>query len=312
MSSRPSLTQAQKAVRRQERQNAASENMAAEREARAKALREQYETQPETTTPSLSNKEKRALKRLTQRTCKEGTSTATCLDTTNRKHQPVPEVLVKKILKEREENEMTRSAKIVENHSTYCPGLRQLLAKLQKDLPLATLIPGALSTSKANSEQFELRFQRHTENHYKFVARSGHTVQDLEIVVKDAQAYSVEIVCSKINDIIDGRKQYCESSGDSYGNPSQLNHTIAEAESQIWKERAQEKHQRERGHQQVIKKELKIKKQESKLANKNLNKFERRMYAERDVAIINGDARTVNIIATDNGANLSNVEISIS
>jgi hypothetical protein len=299
--SRPTLTQAQKAAQRLERQNAALEKMQAAKAARAQALQEQYEkSQTVATTPSLSNKEKRALKKAKKNTTQLNPTqypSQSGLNSANN-HQPgVPEVLVetvRDIMKERKESEVSPSARIISNHSTHCPGLPRLLAKLQRDLPFATLAPGALSTTKANAEHFELRFQRQTENQYYFVARCGHTTQDLAIVVKNPVTCTVELVCRKIDNIINEQKESDEGSDESYDNPNELNHALAEAESCLWMVRAQEKYQKEKHHQQASKKESKIKEQERKLANKSLNRNEIRTFAERDVAIISGDTHTRN------------------
>ena len=87
-------------------------------------------------------------------------------------------------------------ARIVENHSTYCDGLKPVLYKLSKKLPKdCTILPGEISQVGSHCEQLELRFQRNIDdNTFKFVARNGSTTQDVIISVSTPETITKQVL----------------------------------------------------------------------------------------------------------------------
>ena len=69
-------------------------------------------------------------------------------------------------------------------HSTHCTGLKQVMVLLAKRAAIKEVIAGKLHEVRSQIPQFELRLQRDaqtTNARFKFVARKGHTAQDVAI-----------------------------------------------------------------------------------------------------------------------------------
>lgn len=188
-----------------------------------------------------------------------------------------------------------KCARTVQNHSSYCEGLKPVLARLAKDLSNCTIIPGEISQSKSNEyPQLVLLFQRMSDEHnYKFVARRGHTVQDVLISVPDSQVYTEEFVCECIEKAIKGK---VEREDEEILEPDEIamssyNRIVAANRQGFWKGEHQEKHKASKEREKEIKKEEKIKKRSRILATKRIPSAEREQYAKRDEDIVSGKQR---------------------
>ena len=76
--------------------------------------------------------------------------------------------------------------KIVQNHSTNCPGLMKVLTQFVNNnyLDVKKINPGRISRTKQSSENFDLRVSQHLDNgSYKCIARSGTFAQDVFILI---------------------------------------------------------------------------------------------------------------------------------
>jgi hypothetical protein len=165
---------------------------------------------------------------------------------------------------EQERNTSTiAKTRIVQNHSTYCEGLRPVLARLQRFLPKCTIIPGALSQGKSHYEELTLRLQRAIDTHtYALVARNGYTSQE------DLQENPGEI-CTSL-----------------------FNHEKQKARQTLLREQHHEKSIRDKQHEQQLEEEKKVDQQRRKLKTKAVDPNHIDDLAKRDVAIISGKSRS--------------------
>jgi hypothetical protein len=189
-----------------------------------------------------------------------------------------------------------QSARIVQNHSTYCEGLKPVLARLAKNLPACTIIPGELSQNKSGAyPHLAIHFQRMVdENNYKFVVRRGHTAQELTISVPNVETYSQVFLEECIEEAIQKTKKQQDSEGIEDSEEisiSNYNRLVAENRESLWKKKHQEQHEVLKEQEKIIKRKKKVKEQSRALANKNIPIAERKQYAERDVDILSGKVR---------------------
>jgi|GEM_PF-4887147 len=181
-------------------------------------------------------------------------------------------------------------SRLVENHSTYCDGLRPVLIRLEKKLHGCIIIPGKISEAYTHAEVFDLRFQREVNDHtYKFVARNGHTAQDVSISIesKYINMYTLDRLQEIINEIISpDSKKTSEASTDlmgvSYG---MYNHEIPRIERALQKEKQKQKHTELKQREAAAKKEQNIKRIASEIRNKDIGNTNVRTLAESFHAI---------------------------
>jgi hypothetical protein len=189
-------------------------------------------------------------------------------------------------------------SRVVQNHSTYCEGLKPVLFRLAKLLTGCTITPGKISQVHAKCEIFTLEFQRATDKHtYQLAARNGHTVQDVLISVTDPEIYTKDVIQEKIEIAIDGKvvSEKAKSSSNEDICVSSFNREVQRAREGIWKKEHQQKDAYQKERDLEAKKEKKLKAQERKLAStKGVPADKITELAERDVAIISGQARTKN------------------
>jgi hypothetical protein len=190
-------------------------------------------------------------------------------------------------------------SRVVQNHSTYCKGLKSILAGLQKNLPDCTISPGALSQVESKCETFELRFQRKTDKHtYKFAARSGHTVQDVLISVPDVEIFTEEFICQNIKKTLEYKAEKINAGEQEESDEdiclSRYNKASKYERDSFWKNEYKEKYQQIKAHEKEIKEQKKIEVHKRRLANKPIDPTLLDEYAKRDVSIISGETRTRN------------------
>jgi hypothetical protein len=187
------------------------------------------------------------------------------------------------------------AARVVQNHSTYCEGLKPLLLKLQKRLPGCTIIPGEISRVTAHTEIFELRFQRRQDEHtYKFVARSGHTTQDLAISTA-GEVYSQEYVCETIKRVVSENQRSSVENSSAFSDNisiSSYNRTVQQQRDSFWREEDREKHRRAKERETETRHEKRVEERARHLKTKGIKSALVQEYAERDVDILSGKTRT--------------------
>jgi hypothetical protein len=184
-------------------------------------------------------------------------------------------------------------SRVVQNHSTYCAGLKPVLIRLQKLLPKCTIIPGALSQGEDHCEEFTLRIQRAIDTTaYKLVARNGYTSQDVIISTEGAMAINEESLIGSIATALESkalREDVQEPSSEIC--TSVYNREMHKGRQDFWREEHHAKHEKVKQHEQELKLEQKIEEQRRKLATKRIDRDQIEKYAKRDVAIISGDKR---------------------
>jgi hypothetical protein len=187
-------------------------------------------------------------------------------------------------------------ARIVENHSTYCNGLKPVLYKLSKKLPKdCTILPGEISQVGSHYEQFELRFQRNIDyNTFKFVARKGSTTQDVTISVSTPETITEQVLINHIEDVIENI--FSPEDGRNNNNTniplSDYNREKDKALKNSWKEQHQDQHQETKQKQKQAKQQQLVDEQARTLKTKGLKASEVESYALRDVNIKSGKNRT--------------------
>lgn len=163
--------------------------------------------------------------------------------------------------------EAPRHGRTVMNHSTHCPGLLPVLRRLEKHAQLKTAVPGALHEVASRCEEFEMRLQREAppakgrgerggrgrggrgrggrgwiadaaptpedepaanDTKFKFVARKGHTAQDVTIVLKPGLQLEAEDVQRLVEEAIDKPRDEPSSSYDALLGEGRLNASGAE------------------------------------------------------------------------------------
>jgi hypothetical protein len=190
-----------------------------------------------------------------------------------------------------------KRGRLVENHSTYCDGLRPILVLLAETLPEGcTIIPGKISTVKNIATRLELRSQRvKDENTYAFVARNGITAQEVTIVVADAKQIPQQLVRDEIDHILSSVSDKPLRSGGIEEVPlSSYNRASQAVRQGLWRETHQAQTVKAKERDKALKAETKVKAQARKLANKDISAATVQAYAKRDVDIISGVARTRN------------------
>jgi len=185
-------------------------------------------------------------------------------------------------------------ARLVENHSTYCEGLRPVLVRLQSALPSCTIIPGKISCGESRYETLELHFQRAADsNTYKFVARNGGTAQDVMISVSDADKFTEAVVCERVEKVLAhalNRRASIEAT--EVDLPlSAYNRSLAAERKNAWKPKHQKKHQEEMEKEKERKIEDKVRIFSRTLHTKGLPAGEVEACAARDVKIVSGESR---------------------
>lgn len=308
-------TQAQKREEREMRQKQQAEVRLEEAEQRRQAILQQVnetkEPDDDSFPQALSKKEQRALKK---KALKEGSPVSLEKDDALGK-EPKPifsmdfvEVSVSKLLKDLgevlpqtdmlsqlaldEQNEVS-AVHIPNNHSTHCPGLNAVCIKLTKLLPpKSTITRGKLYHAQSHAEEFELRYQRPEDNAYKFLARSGHTVQEVFIIVPEESLTIDEIVTHIKNILQEIEEKQGEEKPTSVDllSPNQ-NRVIAEALADQWRGRAKLQSEKEKAADKEAKERQRIAEQAKKL-EAHVGKAQAEEFAERDVAIITGKDRT--------------------
>jgi Predicted metal-binding protein (DUF2103) len=182
--------------------------------------------------------------------------------------------------------------RIVQNHSTYCEGLKPILAKLQKHLPKCTILPGPLSQSSSHCETLELRLQRMLdESTYKLVARNGYTSQDVLISPVDTKLFNEELLKENIETVLADKKIFNPQAVSDDICLSQYNRGLAQARQNFWREQHQEQHQQIKEQEKEHKMAEQVKQQRRKLVNKSIPTEKLTDYAARDTQIISGKDR---------------------
>jgi hypothetical protein len=195
---------------------------------------------------------------------------------------------------EKNHDPTSHPARVVQNHSTYCEGLKTVLTRLQTFLPGCKITPGEISTCSSNSEVFELRFQRALDdNNYKFVARNGHTVQDVFINIPDPKTTTIKYVRNCIDEIISKMADRSVVKTDELDEvpSSALNRMVHDARNSMWKTEHHKKHVEAKQREKDSREEKQIREQSRKLASK-VPAAARAGYAKRDVRILIGEDRT--------------------
>lgn len=299
-----SKTQAEKQRERDERARENEEKQRQEKEARAlefqKVLQEQPKVIPEDPKP-LSNKDLRKQKK---QGVQPSNSTSKIQNDLAANIFNVKITALEKSLEKTREEAITDAkheasstsaepARVVQNHSTYCEGLKPFLIRLQKHLPGCTIIPGEISQGKTHCEQFELRFQRMINEHtYKFVARNDRTSQDVSINTSNPQIFTQELICETIEKIIADKAESTETKKTSGDIPfGSYNRELHNARQTLWKEQHQAKHEQQKERETESNRQKEIDKQRRKLATKKVDPKILDQIAERDVDIKFGENR---------------------
>jgi len=184
-------------------------------------------------------------------------------------------------------------ARVVQNHSSYCKGLKPVLIRLQKLLPGCTIMPGEISQGNNHCEEFELRFQRKTDdNTYKFVARSGQTIQDVSISIKNSEVFTEELICECIKKAIGDRTQQTEELSTADVDLSNYNRYRTYERQSFWKREHEQYHLKMKEQEHEVKRQQEIKKHTRRLATKGISSDVIEEYAERDIDIISGKNRS--------------------
>lgn len=270
-----SLTQAQKKEKRKERIAAKAALKKAESEARlAKLKKERAEERGGMIDNTRSKKEQRRMKKL-------------------KKKQALEKLRNEK---QKESSVKTVRCRIIENHSTYCEGLKQILRNLQQKHShiIETIIPGALHQVSSASEDFFLRIQRGGDvshnNAIKCVAGKGKTRQDVAFVLRNVNCGD-DLEAAIEAEISNQRRR--EVHLDSIEIPeTNINKDVFVMEKDLWKQEHKEKHMRNKQKQKMLKEKKALAKRRRKLKGKAAKeKIDVNALADRDERIVNGKKR---------------------
>jgi hypothetical protein len=188
------------------------------------------------------------------------------------------------------------SARVVQNHSTHCEGLKPILTRLGNALPNCTIIPGPISPGNSHYEEFELRFQSIADEKthtYKFVARKGYTSQDVLISTSNPEVFTEELIRETVENVLAAKKHKPIETKQTNNNIqwSSFNRTFHKESQNLWRERHQQNHQQQIQHEKEIERQKKIDSQIRTLVTKNVDPRVLQETAERDVDIISGELR---------------------
>lgn len=291
------------------------------REAHVLEIQKKLEEQPkvETELKILSKKElRKQKKKLTQEECQESSMpketdslinstlveqsfiSSPIIENVNSKLERLIDTATEKAKQDATEerlntSKMTAPARLVQNHSSYCEGLKPVLTRLRKTLSGCTLLPQEISRGKDHCEEFELRFQRMVDkNTYKFVARYGSTSQDVTISVPDAEFFTKELLCEGIEDAIISKSQQVQNQEGTSDNDIRFStyNRVRESERQsFWRMEHQQDYLKVKKREDEIKRQQEITEHTRKLASKGVDSAAIEQYAERDIDIISGKNR---------------------
>jgi hypothetical protein len=78
--------------------------------------------------------------------------------------------------------------RVVITHSTYIPGLIDLLEKLAIHPEIQTITPAVISRAKANSPQFRLKVSVPITGGHKLIARKSKSAQEVFVITQWTKA----------------------------------------------------------------------------------------------------------------------------
>ena len=90
--------------------------------------------------------------------------------------------------------------RLVQNHSTYIPGLLPILDSLAQENRIKTVVPGRLSQVKGRPTPLKIRVTVPIKGGYKLQARSSGGVQEV-FVVTDLNAEALQSLIDYLLDI---------------------------------------------------------------------------------------------------------------
>ncbi len=76
----------------------------------------------------------------------------------------------------------THKGRVVITHSTYIPGLIDILEKLALHPEIQTITPAVISRVKANSPQFQLKVSVPITGGHKLIARKSKSAQEVFVI----------------------------------------------------------------------------------------------------------------------------------
>lgn len=80
------------------------------------------------------------------------------------------------------------SGRVVLTHSTYLPGLVNLLKKLAQHPQVTTLTPAVIGRARSNASTFRLKVSVSIAGGFKLIARKGKSVQEVFAITTLTQA----------------------------------------------------------------------------------------------------------------------------
>lgn len=181
----PTLSQAEKKRLAAEKQSADAAAREMERVARAEAAQAAARTQSLTTAAPTSKKELKAQQKARKKQLEEERRSALGGKAVAER-KPELDAQASDVVDVSEEPCAEPAAGSVRTmgHSTHCAGLKQVMALLAKRAAVKEVMAGKLHEGHGHAPQFEMRLQRDGETanaRFKFVARKGHTAQDVLI-----------------------------------------------------------------------------------------------------------------------------------
>lgn len=210
------------------------------------------------------------------------------------------EMVLESSAKEELEAITNKPGRLVENHHTYCEGLRPVLQRLQKSLPKCTIVPGIITqTDQARREHLEVEVKAGNDDHtFKLIARNGQTVQKLKISFPSKQTmFTIDYLTECINSALSPHSDQNDSSSDqldSLINYAGYNRQLHDERSNRWKKTNEEMHRKTLESQRTAKREKEEKKQARILATKGVDSEVIPAMAKRDLDILSGENRTKN------------------
>jgi hypothetical protein len=209
----PTKSQAQKKAEREEKLEKKAEQLRLEKQARDAAIREEVAAAaaPSASTGAASKKELRKAKKEAKRM---PLPILPALSSVEVRAPKTPSLKVSDFLVEENPGGRDTTGRLTMNHSSYIEGLKPALFRLTKHQPaIQRVTAGVISTSSTLIEELSIRVQRETEAcRFKLVARKGHQVQDVDIVVS-SPAFDEEALQQAVDECFSPRNRATEASG---------------------------------------------------------------------------------------------------